>query len=94
MMETPPKVLPQPPSGIGRVLSGLSRGGQWLVLALIRLYQATASVRPRVCRYYPTCSEYTALCIRKYGLFTGIALGIRRLLRCNPFSPGGHDPIP
>ena len=63
-------------------------------LAAIRMYQSTASMRPRVCRYHPTCSEYAAQCIRKYGVFVGVALGIRRILRCNPFSPGGSDPIP
>jgi putative membrane protein insertion efficiency factor len=65
-----------------------------LCLAAIRLYQATAPVRPAVCRYLPTCSQYTADAVRTYGVFTGVALGIRRVLRCNPFSPGGYDPVP
>jgi putative membrane protein insertion efficiency factor len=83
---------------IGRSLTFLIRllsaGAQGAALACIRLYQATASVRPRVCRYEPTCSEYTAQCIRKFGVAAGVALGIRRVLRCNPLSPGGHDPVP
>ena len=78
----------------GTLLAGMARGAQWLALACIRAYQATAPVRPAMCRYYPTCSEYTAQCIGKYGVFAGVALGIRRILRCNPFSPGGYDPVP
>jgi len=73
----------------------------WLVglprqaaLLCIRAYQATAPMRPRMCRYEPSCSEYTAQSILKYGLFKGVAFGIRRILRCNPFSPGGYDPVP
>ena len=63
-------------------------------LLAIRAYQATAPIRPRLCRYEPSCSEYTAQSILKHGLFTGVAFGIRRILRCNPFSPGGYDPVP
>lgn len=65
-----------------------------LAILCIRAYQATAPVRPAVCRYHPSCSEYTAQCISKHGLFAGAALGLRRILRCNPFSPGGYDPAP
>ena len=45
------------------------------------------------CKYYPTCSEYTKQAIEKHGAFKGICLGIRRILRCNPFSKGGYDPL-
>ena len=45
------------------------------------------------CKYYPTCSEYMKQAIEKYGFFKGIFLGIKRLLRCNPFSKGGYDPL-
>lgn len=72
-------------------LAGLPRQ---IALFCIRAYQATAPVRPPMCRYQPSCSEYAAQSILKYGLFTGVALGIRRILRCNPFSPGGYDPVP
>ena len=77
-----------------RLLSGLSRGCQWLALSCIRAYQATAPIRPRMCRYHPSCSEYTAQAISKYGVFTGVALGARRILRCSPFTAGGYDPVP
>ena len=45
------------------------------------------------CKYYPTCSEYTKHAIIKYGVFKGILLGGKRILKCNPFSKGGYDPL-
>ena len=45
------------------------------------------------CKYYPSCSEYTKQAIVKYGAIKGVFLGIFRLLRCNPFSKGGYDPL-
>ena len=45
------------------------------------------------CKYYPTCSEYTKQAIKKYGSFKGIFLGTKRILKCNPFSKGGYDPL-
>jgi putative membrane protein insertion efficiency factor len=67
-----------------------------LALALIRAYQMTvARLLPEgTCRFYPTCSHYTYQAIAKYGIIKGGALGFWRLLRCQPFSPGGYDPVP
>ena len=45
------------------------------------------------CKYYPTCSEYMKQAITKYGAVKGTFLGIKRVLRCNPFSKGGYDPL-
>ena len=45
------------------------------------------------CKYYPTCSEYTKQAIEKYGALKGISIGAWRILRCNPFSKGGYDPL-
>ncbi len=45
------------------------------------------------CKFYPTCSEYTKQAIEKYGALKGSFLGIKRILRCNPFSKGGYDPL-
>ncbi len=45
------------------------------------------------CKYYPTCSEYTKQAIEKYGVIKGSLLGIKRILKCNPFSKGGYDPL-
>ena len=62
-------------------------------IGLIRLYQKTSRFRPRVCRFEPSCSEYMAQAIEKYGVFKGIALGCWRIMRCNPFNRGGFDPV-
>lgn len=45
------------------------------------------------CKYYPTCSEYTKQAIQKYGCIKGIFLGVKRIIKCNPFSKGGYDPL-
>ncbi|HNQ01779.1 MAG TPA: membrane protein insertion efficiency factor YidD [Syntrophales bacterium] len=67
---------------------------QTLLVALIRAYQLLVSpVLPRSCRFHPTCSEYALTAIRMHGPLRGILLGIRRLMRCHPFHPGGYDPV-
>jgi len=66
-----------------------------LVLFLIRFYQKFVSpFFPPSCRYAPTCSQYTFEAVQKYGVIKGLFLGIKRILRCNPFFPGGDDPVP
>jgi hypothetical protein len=68
---------------------------KYIGLGLIRLYQMTLSkVLPPSCRFEPSCSHYTYEAINKYGLFKGAWMGFRRILRCNPFNPGGYDPVP
>ena len=66
------------------------------LLLLIRLYQATFSktLPENTCRFYPTCSHYGYEVIYKYGVLKGGALALWRVLRCNPFNPGGYDPVP
>lgn len=45
------------------------------------------------CKYYPSCSDYMKEAIKKYGCFLGVLKGLKRLIRCNPFSKGGYDPL-
>jgi len=45
------------------------------------------------CKYFPTCSEYTKQAIIKYGSFKGSIMGLKRIIKCNPFSKGGYDPV-
>jgi hypothetical protein len=63
-------------------------------IGAIRLYQRTLSplLGPR-CKYYPSCSEYAVQAIGRYGILRGAVLAAWRLLRCNPFSHGGYDPV-
>lgn len=65
------------------------------VLALILLYQKTLSraLPGNTCRYYPSCSHYTYQAVYKHGLVRGGLMGTWRILRCNPFSKGGFDPV-
>lgn len=66
-----------------------------VALLLIGAYQRWISPAfPRRCRYEPTCSAYTAEAVRRFGAPRGALLGAWRLLRCNPFSHGGFDPVP
>jgi putative membrane protein insertion efficiency factor len=65
-----------------------------LVLAPIVAYQRVISpALPRRCKYHPTCSAYAMQAIRSYGILRGSVLAAWRLLRCNPFSHGGYDPV-
>ena len=68
---------------------------KWVFILLIRIYQVCLSpMLPHVCRYRPTCSAYFLEALRKYGLFKGSWLGIKRLLRCHPWGGCGEDPVP
>jgi putative membrane protein insertion efficiency factor len=66
------------------------------LLALIRLYQVTISrgLPANTCRFYPSCSHYGYQAIYKHGAIKGGLMASWRVLRCNPFNPGGYDPVP
>jgi uncharacterized protein len=65
-----------------------------LCVALIRAYQVCISpfLGPR-CRFYPSCSEYAIMAVRRYGPFRGGLLGLKRIFRCHPLHDGGYDPV-
>lgn len=72
----------------------MKRSLAWILLAPVRLYQRLISpALPRRCKYEPTCSAYSADAIRELGPLRGGVLAAWRLLRCNPFSHGGYDPV-
>ena len=62
-----------------------------LFLSLIRLYQKTSFFSGRDCRFTPTCSEYCYQAVDKYGIIKGLWLGLKRIVRCHPWSKGGED---
>jgi hypothetical protein len=64
-------------------------------IAIIKSYQKWISpLLPARCRYHPTCSKYCIEALNIHGLFKGLFLGIRRVLRCHPWGGSGHDPVP
>ena len=68
---------------------------KYIALGIIRFYQMTISkTLPPSCRFHPSCSHYGYEAIEKYGFFKGGWLTIKRLSRCQPFHPGGYDPVP
>jgi putative membrane protein insertion efficiency factor len=76
---------------------------KFILLALIRIYQKTSFIHEGIlkyifgsesgCRFTPTCSRYTYEAIKKYGALKGSYMGIKRIVRCNPWSKGGYDPV-
>jgi uncharacterized protein len=75
----------------------VSRPGAAARLLLLGIDAYRAALSPLLggyCRYQPSCSVYAAEAIQRYGARRGVGLAIRRLARCHPFRPGGHDPVP
>jgi len=73
-----------------------------IILALIRFYQRSLNfggvfkylfLTDKACRFYPTCSEYCYQAIEKYGIIRGVFVGLKRIVRCHPWSQGGKDPL-
>jgi putative membrane protein insertion efficiency factor len=65
-----------------------------LLISVVQLYKTIVSpFLPSACRFYPTCSEYAMQALEKYGAIRGSKMAVYRLLRCQPFCRGGHDPV-
>ena len=68
---------------------------KYIVIALIRFYQKFISpLSPPRCKYWPTCSCYALTAVKRFGAVRGSALAVWRILRCNPWSMGGIEPVP
>jgi uncharacterized protein len=78
---------------LGRLVQWPGRAVGACLIGAIRLYQVTLSpLLGPACRFEPSCSRYMVESIKKYGAWTGIGRGLRRVLRCHPWNPGGYDP--
>jgi putative membrane protein insertion efficiency factor len=75
-------------------LAGACRAALVFALLLpVHFYQIVIGpLLPKVCRFYPSCSEYFILAVHKHGPLKGSCMGVWRICRCNPFTPGGFDP--
>ena len=86
---------PKKPKGGGFVSGLQSYSPKGILIRLIRFYQKGISpLKKPCCKYIPTCSNYALEAIKRFGALKGGTLALWRLLRCNPFSRGGYDPVP
>jgi putative membrane protein insertion efficiency factor len=68
---------------------------KYILIGMIKFYKKFISpLKPPSCRFYPSCSSYMLEAVSRFGAIRGGWLGIRRLLKCHPFNPGGFDPVP
>ncbi|MFG6114995.1 membrane protein insertion efficiency factor YidD [Halobacillus sp. MO56] len=68
---------------------------KYIFIGLIRFYQKVISpIKPPTCRFYPTCSQYGLEAFQRFGFFKGFYLTVVRIAKCQPFHPGGFDPVP
>ncbi len=82
-------------STAGKVLRSISRLPNLPFIGLISLYRKLISpLLPSVCRFQPSCSQYSLQAFREYNFFKALGLSAWRILRCNPFCKGGYDPLP
>lgn len=65
-----------------------------IVIGIIVIYRRFISpLKPRSCRFYPTCSQYALEAVESYGVIRGGLMSLKRILNCHPFNPGGYDPV-
>jgi uncharacterized protein len=78
-----------------RIIAIITAMPRTVLILLVRAYQIVLSpLLPASCRYYPSCSTYAIEALERHGALRGGWLTLRRLARCNPFKPGGYDPVP
>jgi len=73
------------------VLNNFISNALVFIIGLYRLF--VSPLFPDACRHYPSCSSYCQEALKRYGVFRGGLLSIKRILKCNPFYPGGYDPL-
>ncbi len=66
---------------------------RFIILMILFYKKFISPLKPKCCRFYPTCSDYALLAIEKYGVISGGFKAIKRILKCHPFNPGGYDPV-
>ena len=67
---------------------------KFFILAIISYKKLLSPLLPQSCRFYPTCSEYAVECFESFGFIKALFMSIYRIIRCNPLSKGGYDPVP
>jgi len=68
---------------------------RWVLVVMVRIYQVLISpLLGQRCRFYPSCSQYAVEALSRFGAVRGGWLVLKRIVRCHPFQPGGHDPVP
>ncbi len=81
--------------GLNNIFSAVQKGLVFLLIGLVKLYQAVLSpYLGKQCRYHPTCSHYMINALQEWGPFKGYWLGLRRIGRCHPWGDSGYDPVP
>jgi uncharacterized protein len=79
--------MTNPVATVGRALRAI------LIVPIVAYQRFISPALPRRCKYYPTCSDYAVQSVREFGVLRGSVLAAWRLVRCNPFSNGGYDPV-
>jgi len=87
--------LQQDLDSAGKSDSFFARFGRGVVVGALVMYKGGISpLLPSFCKFYPTCSVYAMEAVERHGVRRGVWLAVKRVLRCRPFAPGGHDPVP